>query len=212
MSGAKEEASAEEYSFHWIEPGPDNPFGIRVLDCRSLTQTVTSATKDPDVASRYSALRESDGRDLKDKVITDSVRISASLQFPHNGARLEGVVFKAPEMEVKWDIYVYDSKFLFARSWTGELRYRAFADISESAITISQIECTRTDATVAASDVYFLLGTHAMRQVLPHQLPADISSDPMEIALATFSRFGSYGCYATFEDVTAIPLTRPGAV
>ena len=53
------------------------------------------------------------------------MKVPTALEFPHSGAALEGIIFKADSMEVKWDIYIYDWLFLFARSWTGDLYYRA---------------------------------------------------------------------------------------
>jgi hypothetical protein len=124
---------------------------------------------------------------------------------------LEGIVFKAPSMDVKWDIYVYDSVFLFARSWTGDLCYRAFATVGSSEIHITGIECSRSDAKIAASHVYFLIGTHAMGRVLPHRLPEGTPEDPMTMATLSFSLFGNLGCYATFDDITRIPIKRPNS-
>jgi len=204
--------NAEEgYKFRWYGPGPDNPFGVRLLDCRPLTQTVVATTTDRSVAERYNLLRGSDGKELINAGIPDSVRCSASLKFPHNGAALGGIVFKAPSMDVKWDIYIYDSVFLFARSWTGELKYRAFATVGPSEICVTEIECPASESKIAASHVYFLIGTHAMGRVLPHRLPEGASEDPMAMATLSFSLFGNLGCYATFSDITAIPIVRPEA-
>ena len=199
------------YSFKWYDPGPENPFGIRVLDCRPLTWHVVATTKDKAIAERYNYLRRSDGKDLVSAPINDSIRCRVSLKFPHNGAALEGIVSKADSMDVKWDIYIYDSIFLFARSWTGELCYRAVATVGPSEIHITEIECQRSEANIAASNVYFLMGTHAMRRVLPHRLPEGTPEDPMMIATLSFSLFGKLGCYASFEDITRIPITPPKA-
>jgi hypothetical protein len=191
------------------DPGPNNPFGIRLLDYRSVTGSSVAATADPKIAERFVLLRESNGRELIGAPIPDPVRVSTSLRFPHNGARLEGVVFKADGMEVKWDIYIYDSVFLFARSWTGDLNYRAVARIGAAEIHITEIECPRRDAEIAAAHVYFLIGTHAMGCVLPHRLPANTPDDPETMAMLSFSLFGRLGCFATFEDVTTVPMARP---
>jgi hypothetical protein len=82
---------------------------------------MVSTTADLAIAARYNALRGSDGRDLVEAPIEDAVRVSTSLEFPHDGSALEGVVSKADAMEVKWDIYIYGSVFLIARSWSGDL-------------------------------------------------------------------------------------------
>jgi hypothetical protein len=143
---------------------------------------------------------------LIDQPIGDAVRVAASLEFPHDGASLEGIVSKADCMEVKWDIYIYDSVFLFARSWTGELQFRAWATIGATAIRISEIECSKEQSDLAAEHVYFLIGTHAMGRVLPHRVPCDASADPPQIALLSCAWFGKLGCYAAFEDITRVPI------
>jgi len=199
-----------EAALKWHEPGPDNPFGVRLLDCRPVTWELVSSTADPAIAGRYSALRESDGRDLVGAPIQGAVRVTTSLTFPHDGSALEGIVSKSDVMEVKWDIYIYDSVFLFARSWTGDLIYRARASVGSAEIHISEVECRSEDAGLAASTVYFLIATHAMGRVFPHQVPEELDSDDlMAIAMWSFSQYGSLGCYATPADITSIPIERP---
>ena len=207
--GAAPERPALGYVFKWYDPGPDNPFGIRVLDCRPLTWNLLSASGDLSVAKSYGQLRNANGRELIGSPIPDAVRFATSLQFPHNGQTLDGVVFKADAMEVKWDIYIYDSVFLFARSWTGELKFRAWATVGNTSIHITEIECSQEDRQLAAAHVYFLLGTHAMKRVLPHRVPCEPSADPMTIATVSFALFGRFGCYAAFDDITTVAIAPP---
>lgn len=200
--------TSAEADLRWHERGPRNPFGVRFLDCRAVTWNLISTTGDPQIAALYTALRGSDGRDLIEQPIEDAVRVATSLRLPHNGAALEGIVSKSDTMEVKWDIYIYDSVFLFARSWTGEMRYRAVASVGATEITMSEVECRRDEADLAVSAVYFLLATHAMGRVLPHQIPAEMATaDPMAIAQWSFAQYGRLGCYATTADITSIPVT-----
>lgn len=193
----------------WHEAGPGNPFGLRVFDCRPMTTNVVATTEDPKIAEQYVRLRASDGRDLIARPIGDAVRIPASLRFPHNGAPLEGVVFKSDEMEAKWDIYIYQSVFLFARSWTGELRFRAWASIGPDEIRVSQIECDKAERELAADHVFFLIASHAMGRVLPHRVPCKPTDEPATIGSVSFSLFGRFAWFAAFDDITSIPLSRP---
>jgi hypothetical protein len=112
---------------------------------------MVSTTADLAIAARYNALRGSDGRDLVEAPIEDAVRVSTSLEFPHDGSALEGVVSKADAMEVKWDIYIYGSVFLIARSWTGDLIYRARAAVGATEIRITEIECPSAHAELAGA-------------------------------------------------------------
>lgn len=202
---------APQYEFKWYDVGPDNPFGLRVLDCRPLSWAMVAVSKDPSVAESFARLRSSDGRDLIERAIHNPVRVQTSLRFPHNGEPLNGIAFKAPQMEVKWDIYIYDSVFLFARSWTGDLVYRARAAVGSTEIHITEIECTAEQQALAAANVFFLLASHAMGRVLPHRVPCEPTEPPGAIAMLSFSLFGSYGCYAAFDDITQLRLQHPPA-
>lgn len=194
--------------YKWYDVGPENPFGVRVLDVRSLTWHVVAATSDDRIAQSFSDQRASDGSEYLAAVIENSQTVACQLTFPHNGDPLEGIVFKADSMDVKWDIYIYESVFLFVRSWTGQLQYRATARIGADSITISSIEAPENDIDTAPQAVYFLLGTHAMKRVLPHTMPPFAPPDEQSIALMSFSMYGNLACYATFDDVTKVPIRQ----
>jgi hypothetical protein len=44
----------------WISSS-ENPFGIRVLDCRSVSHNMVSTTSSPQIAAKFTELRSSDG-------------------------------------------------------------------------------------------------------------------------------------------------------
>jgi hypothetical protein len=208
--GSEGSSPEEDLTLKWYDRGPENPFGIRSLDCRPMTWNLVSTTASLAIAESYARLRTADGKELLSAVIPNSIRIPTALHFPHNGARLEGIVFKADSMEVKWDIYIYDSVFLFARSWTGELQFRAWATVGETDIHITEIECSEVDRDLACAHVYFLIGSHAMGCVLPHRVPCEPSDEPSTIASVSFALFGKLACYAAFDDITSIPIvTNP---
>ncbi|MDB4778008.1 hypothetical protein OAG68_00965 [bacterium] len=198
-----------EYEFKWYDPGEDNPFPVRILDVRGLTWTVIATTSDAKIAESFNNQRQSDGRENIDADIENSQTVSCELVFPHNGDELEGIVYKSDSMDVKWDIYIYNSIFFFVRSWTGKLQYRAFAEITDTEIRINKIETSANHVETAPQAVYFILGTHALGNVLPHTIPRDMPDDPQEIGLLSFSMYGNLGCYATFEDITQIKIPRP---
>lgn len=196
-------------AMRWHEPGDDNPFPIRVLDVRGFTWNVIATTSDANIATSFNAQRHANGREVIDAEIENATTIDCHLEFPHNGDAVEGIVSKADSMEVKWDIYVYDSVFLFVRSWTGQVQYRAFAEITETCIRITRVECAREHQQIAVQSVYFLIGTHAMGRVLPHTIPQDTPDDPQRISLLSFSMYGKIACYATYDDITQIAIPRP---
>ncbi len=198
-----------ECDYKWYEVGEDNPFGIRVLDVRDLTWNVVATTSDRGIAESFNTQRQSDGREFIDAQLDDTETVSCDLSFPHNGDALEGIVYKADSMDVKWDIYIYDSVFLFVRSWTGQLQYRALAEITDRDIRIGRIQTPKEHVETAVQAVYFLIGTHAMGRVLPHTIPAETPRDPQQIALLSFSMYGNLACYATYEDITQIEISTP---
>lgn len=156
--------------------------------------------------------RLSDGREFIDAEFENPATIACDLTFPRNGDPLEGIVFKADSMDVKWGIYIYAFVFLFVRSWTGDLRYRATAEVSVNEIAIRQMEASADEIDMAEQAVYFLIGPHAMGRVTPHSIPRDTPNDPQQIGLLSFSMYGNRACYATFDDVTRVPIPRPTAV
>lgn len=194
--------------YKWYEVGPDNPFPFRVLDVRSLTWNVVSSTTDPKIAESYLAQRQTDGREYIDARILNASTVECRLAFPHNGDRVEGIAFKADAMEVKWDIYVYDSVCLFVRSWTGELQYRVYAEIGATDIVFRKIEAPTDLLETAPQAVYFILGTHAMGRVLPHTISRKVPKDAQQIAVLSFSLYGNLACYATYGDITQMEIPR----
>ncbi len=132
--------------------------------------------------------------------MADSATVSVSLKYPHNGAALRGIVFKAKEMECKWDIYIYDDIFYFTRSWTGNLLFKAAAKINADSIEITTIEYPAAeDQDLSISNVHFLIMSHALGRVFPHMVPPISSNE--DIALYSFSTFGNRACYATFDTI-----------
>ena len=63
-------------------------------------------------------------------------------------------------------------------SWTGELRFRAWASIGPDEIRVTQIECDKAERELAADHVFFLIASHAMGRVLPHRVPCQATDEP----------------------------------
>lgn len=195
------------YNFKWYEIGEGNPFNKKILDIRSFTLSMIATTSSKEVAVKYSALRGSLGEEYKGASVPNAKSISTSLKYPHNGAALEGIVFKADSMDCKWDIYIYNDVFYFTRSWTGDLGYKATARIHADSIELTTIECSvEDDELIAVNNVHFLIMAHALGKVYPHMIPKEFQRDK-EIALYSFSTFGNKACYATYEPVTDTVIT-----
>ncbi|MCD9014246.1 hypothetical protein [Parachryseolinea silvisoli] len=196
-----------EYSFKWYEVGAENPFNKRILDIRSFTLSMIATTSKKEIADTYSALRGSLGEEYKGMSVPNSKTVSVNLKYPHNGAALEGIVFKADSMDVKWDIYIYDDIFYFTRSWTGDLGYKVTARIHADSIELLHVECSADeDDLIAINNVHFLIVAHALSKVYPHMIPKELVTEK-EIALYSFSTFGNKACYATYEPITDTVIT-----
>jgi hypothetical protein len=194
-----------EVELLWIPP-ERNPFGILLLDVRPLTQTAASWTKDPSIVEQYGAQRENNGLSLVVTAIDDAEVIECGLSFDLPRPTDEGPVFKAQCMEDKWDIYNYAGNLLFARSWTGQLIFRALIAPDADNLVITAIQSHKDYAQQAAQHVAFLVMSHLEGIPFPHMLPAVIPDDPSEMALASFHLFGRRALYATHEDILTMKI------
>jgi hypothetical protein len=191
----------------WL--GPDqNPFGMRVLDCRPFSTTMLSATKDPSIAARFSRLRGASGEEHRGRHPEDAVVARRDLAYPFNGESRDGPLFVARQMEDKWDIYRYDGHLYFARSWTGELVFRAAIEFKEKEAVISEVEASRAkvmdDPGLVVRMVDFLMKTHLYRWEAPHPFPPGFPEDKKTLALYSFSEYGRWAFYGSFEDTTKV--------
>lgn len=109
-------------------------------------------------------------------------------------------------MEDKWDIYLYDGHLYFARSWTGELTFRAKIEFKERQAIITNVQAGRAkvmdDPALAVRMVDFLVKSHLHRKEAPHPLPRGFPTDNKTIALCSFSEYGRWAYYASAEDTT----------
>ena len=192
---------------HWVS-GTDNPFGVDLLDCRSFSQSMLAGTQDPKVAERYATLRGSSGEQYRGRTPEDSRTCDCDLHYPHNGETRDGPIFKAEAMEDKWDIYLYAGHLYFARSWTGELEFRAHIVFHHDRANVVAVETRRalveSDPAYPVAAVDYLIRSHLYRLPVPHPLPKSIGQDPRELALFSFSQYGRFGLFGTFADTTRL--------
>jgi hypothetical protein len=189
----------------WLDE-KSNPFKMRCLDCRAFCRSMISTTKDPTVANLFVKLRKASGEHYIGKLPENVISLKCDLTYPHYGQDKDGTLFRAEVMEDKWDIYHYAGFLFFTRSWTGDLIFRAKIDFSESQANISQIDA---DAEVALQDnrfivnqVDFLVKSHLYKQEVPHPLPKDLPTDNQTIALFSFSQYGRWASFATYDDTS----------
>lgn len=201
-------AVEKQYDLKWYPVGQDNPYDAPILDLRPFALTVTSMMGNnlKDLAI-YSVARESDGTNLIGTEPENPVRYQMEFIYPHNDEPIEGIVFKAPTMEVKWDIYAYEDWFYFVRSWTADLMFKAKFINEGNQIKITEVIATNLYSEQDAENIHSILLTHALGQVWPYHIPEALQqANPELIAHYMFSLYGSKATLATFESVRTIKI------
>lgn len=180
-----------------------NPFGIPGCDCFAYTQSLRSTTTQENVES-YFNLRGDFGKRLIGLLPDNCIVIPCSLEYPYSGEVTDGALFKSQAMEEKWDIYLYQSRIYFCRSWTGRLVYVGEIEFNDGKVRIQKIyapgEIAKDDTEYAIKQVDYLKKDHIFQSVEPHPLPRDFPMDLDKIAAFSFSEYGSKCCFATYED------------
>jgi hypothetical protein len=196
-----------EKQFPWIPVGEGNPFNAPLMDIRDFSLSMTSTTSDQSIAENYSKSRQSNGEEFIGAEPAHSISIPCNIKYPHNGEDLDGVVYKSPQMEVKWDIYACGEWFYFVRSWTSDLIYKVRYQNSDGALKLNEIFTTKELAPEAEQVVHSIMLTHALGRVWPFPAPKHI--DPREgkkIAMYMFANFGSKATLVTSGNTTNIQL------
>ena len=205
--------SAEPDSFEgcrWI-PAAESRFGIEVFDCSSFCQNMVSMTSDQDVAARFVALRSSTGEEHRGTLPPSPVTIDCNLAYPFTGEPQDGGLFRAEVMEDKWDIYLYDNSLYFARSWTGQLIYVTTVSIEQGEARITTVVVdseTNPDAQFVVGAVDYLIKSHIYRLLVPHPLSQQIPRDAKSLTLFSFSQFGRWARFGTYEKTTEFVVPR----
>ncbi len=191
----------------WLEP-EQNPFGIRVLDCRPFSTAMIAVTSDPNIAVRFNQLRGARGEEHRGKSPDDSRMVRCALSYPLNGQSRDGPLFLAQQMEDKWDIYLYDGYLYFARSWTGELIFRAAICFKKSEAVLTEVAARQNkvgdDPDLAVRMVDFLMKSHLYGKEVPHPLPRGLPEDKKTLATYSFSQYGRWASFGSFEDTTKV--------
>jgi hypothetical protein len=191
----------------WI-PAAENRFGVDVLDCSAFAQSMVSWTSDVQITMRFSELRGSQGEHCRGKDVNDH-SVTCRLEYPSD-RHLDGPVFRAEEMEDKWDIFLLDGVLHFSRSWTGDLVYKATIKFNDSQAIVNLIRGQRepgsSEDPVAVVD--YLIKSHVYGLVVPHPLPKTDQASVGDLARWSFARYGRRGLFGTKQDVTHLIVRR----
>lgn len=204
----------------------DNPFTIDGYDCLSLVNSMVTATSDEAIARSFVGLRESAGLEYVGQLPAEAIEVSPDLAYPLKGGVTEGPVFKASQMEEKWDVYLYGQRLYFCRSWTGTLVYVAEFVISDSspeqfptspqansALQVSRLWVAGNSASTAKEFVIrqadYLIRRFLFQRRVPHPLPPDLPRDPETVGAYSFSQYGNMCCFGSFADTLPLNLLKP---
>lgn len=187
----------------WIAPTA-NPWGVRLLDLRPVTQGMISTSADPQCAANALSFGREDGSNFIDMEPNSSRTVEVGLRYRIEQPLAEGPLFIPDCMEHKWAIFYRDKKILFVRSWTRELYAAAEVKIDGGELEIGKIqgdlveknEGTRYKARV----VDYMIRSHALDLVCPVPM-TDAEEPPSYTAMWCFQGFGNRALYATPDEI-----------
>jgi hypothetical protein len=196
-----------EEGFTAVQPIPaaENRFGVDIWDCRSFTHNMESTTASFEIARRYVELRSSQGNEYLGQTPTNAHLVTCNLAYAFSERPSDGPLFKSEQMEDKWDIYLFNDELYFARSWTGELTFKARVRYEPGALYITAIAAEENeDPAFAPRVVDYLVKTHVLRHEAPHPLPSALPPNPRDIAVFSFSLFGRRCSFGTYADTISM--------
>ena len=189
-------------------PATENVHGVDLWDCAVFTSSMISVTSELSMASQFARLRASQGNEYRNQLPRDASASVCTLAYPVPQSFAEGPLFKASEMEDKWDVYFFDPHIYFVRSWSGQLIYRATVRFEDQHMAITGIECAGGHASeFGRRTVDYLVKSHVLGAVALHPLPDTLPADPMQVAVSSFATFGRRCAYGTYVDTTVLPWT-----
>lgn len=189
----QEEKKTNEYDLKWINP-EQNPWGLKILDLRPISQTMLSSSKDPKMAINAISYNQEDGTTFRDYFPKSERIISSSLTIPVDGKLEEGVLFNPSTMENKWAIYFMNGRLIFIRSWLREAFVVAKTEQENNQLKITQITGGFTDQEspkMTESILMFLLFSHALNEIIPAPIPKELSDNTDHAGMWAFSAYGN---------------------
>jgi hypothetical protein len=104
-----------------------------------------------------------------------------------------------------------DPCLYFARSWTGELMFRAMVAFEPGVMVVMQIKSAEgQEPAFARRVVDYLIKTLVFGAVVPHPLPANLPPQPQKVDVFSFATFGRQCRHGTYADTTVLPSGAPG--
>ncbi|UPK72283.1 ankyrin repeat domain-containing protein [Chitinophaga filiformis] len=208
----KEEATPpqEENPLPWIAP-EDNPWQVRLLDMRPITETMLSTSKDEQMAQNAVSYNSEDGLVFLEQLPLEEAEIAANLTFPVDGKLYPGVLFIPQVMEHKWAIYFHDNKLIFVRSWMRQVYVTAQTRQENGMLIVESIRGSFGEEKPAhtISILHFLMTGYVRNQVVPAPLPEELKDNTRTAAMWSFSMFGNLAKIGVFDEQFTAPSEEP---
>jgi hypothetical protein len=170
-----------------------------------------STTTDPRVADSFLEARIGVGAHHKGQLPDDAMCLECAMTYELAGPLEEGVVFRATEMEDKWDIFRQGDRILFCRSWTGQLALLAEIGHDGSSLAIHRVWATskmdHDDPELPVRQVDYLIRSHALGRMVPHPLPSGLPRRAQDVGDYSFAIFGRKCGFGSFENTMAWQAT-----
>lgn len=199
--GKKEKPQSEIQDLNWIDAS-DNPWGIRLLDLRPVTQGMLAASRDPQMAANAASCSSDDGTSFINQEPEIADEVTAEISLSVEPMLAPGVLFIPKVMENKWAIFFHQNTIIFVRSWLRKVIVTADTYQQDGRLFVTRIKGQFSDGDepeFTQATVKFLLISHAIGEIFPAPLPSGLSSDPKAAALWAMSLYGNMAHVGTFS-------------
>ena len=187
----------------WITPG-DNPWNVRLLDLRAMTQSLLATSADPQCAANALSFLQDDGSSFSTINPVSPRTVGVSLRYRIAQPFADGALFIPTCMEDKWAIFYRGGQILFVRSWTRELYARAEVKMHGEEIQITAIQGDLVDKNeeqgYKARAADYMIRSHALDLVYPVPL-TNAEEPPSYTAMWCFEGFGRRAWFATPDEI-----------
>jgi hypothetical protein len=196
----------------WIE-ATDNPWRVRLLDVRPVTQHMVSASSDPECAANALSYAWDSGAGFICDETPIQRSITTSLPYRKDEEFWGGALFRPSVMEHKWAIFYHFERLFFVRSWQRKVYVIAETKNLGDFLEVRSIQGTFVaqeeppDFTCRVLD--YLMRTHTLNLEYPAPLLPDLATDTQQAALWCFSAYGCMAHFAALKDPGHAPPVEP---
>lgn len=199
--GKKDKPETNTLTLNWIEAS-ENPWGIKLVDLRPITQGMLSTSQDPQMAANAISYSSEDGSSFINQKPESRNEITAEISFCVDPILAPGVLFIPDVMENKWAIFFNQNRIIFVRSWLRKVFVTADTSQQNGRLHIHKILGQFSDINepeFIRAIVKFLLISHTIGEIFPAPLPETLSPDLKSAGIWAMSMYGNMAHIGTFS-------------